>query len=181
MNSELLTRNFYDLFNMPVCFDIDMGHLQSHYRELAQAVHPDRFANGSDFEKRLSMQQTSFVNKAYQTLKNPIERAGYLLQLKGADGNFQNETTMDAGFLMEQMELRETLADIRQQKDPLDALDREHKKVKQQLSQIAGAFSSALQLDDLRAAKEWLRKMQFVQKAKHEIETLSAHLEDEQF
>ena len=82
---------------------------------------------------------------------------------------------------MEQMELRETLADIRSLDDPLEKLDTELARAKQNLNEIADSFANAIENDELEAAKEWLRKMQFVQKARTEIESLSAKLEDEQF
>ena len=181
MNNELLTRNFYQLFDMPIAFEIDMDHLQQSYRTLAQTVHPDKYANASDQERRISMQQTSWINKAYQVLKDPVERAVYLLQLKGVDVNLENETTMDAGFLMDQMELRETLADVHTQADPLAVLDKELGKVKNNMQKISSAFSESYQAGELDDAKECLRKMQFIQKARKEIDVLTAKIEDELF
>jgi molecular chaperone HscB len=181
MNNELLTQNFYQLFDMPIAFEIDIDHLQQQFRMLAQSVHPDKFASAGDQARRISMQQTSWVNKAYQTLKDPIERASYLLQLKGIDVNLENETTMDAAFLMEQMELRETLEAVRLQSDPLAALDNELKNVKNNMQAMSQAFSTAYQANRLDDAKECLRKMQFIQKARNEIDSMTAKIEDELF
>jgi len=181
MNNELLTRNFYQLFDMPIAFEVNMDQLQQHYRTLAQTVHPDKYANASDQERRISMQQSSWVNKAYQTLKDPIERASYLLQLKGIDVNLENETTMDAAFLMDQMDLRETLADVRAQADPLAVLDKELGNVKNTMQKMSEAFSTAYEADQIEDAKECLRKMQFIQKARNEIDVLTAKIEDELF
>src|SRR5690242_16049663 len=55
------------------------------------------------------MQLATQVNEAYQTLKSPIARAGYLLHLNGVDPEFETNTAMPAEFLAEQMERRETL------------------------------------------------------------------------
>jgi molecular chaperone HscB len=181
MSDELLTRNFYQLFDMPVTYEIDLDHLQQHYRTLAQSVHPDKFASAGDQERRISMQQTSWINKAFQTLKDPIERAVYLLQLKDVDVRLENETTMDAAFLMQQMELREALEEVRSQDDPLAFLDAELVKVKSAMQELAGKFSAAYQADAIDDAKEYLRKMQFMQKARNEIGTLMANIEDELF
>ncbi|XP_014680601.1 PREDICTED: LOW QUALITY PROTEIN: co-chaperone protein HscB homolog, partial [Priapulus caudatus] len=70
------------------------------------------------------MQHTSRINEAFNALKKPVERALYLLKLKGLDINFENETTMDAEFLMEQLELRESLAEIENNQAALDELDK---------------------------------------------------------
>ena len=104
MFTNILSLNFFELFEIAVSYEIDMEEMQSKYTVLQQAVHPDKFANAGDQEKRLSMQQTSHVNEAFQTLKDPVLRAIYLLKLKGLDVNFENETTMDMVFLTEQME-----------------------------------------------------------------------------
>ncbi len=181
MNDDLLTRNFFDLFHMPVRYEMDIDQLQQEYRSLAQAVHPDKYASAGDQERRISMQQTSWINKAYQTLKNPVERAAYLLQMKNIDINLENETTMDAAFLMQQMELRELLEDVRTQADPLATLDTELKNVKAGMQELASGFSEAYQADRLEDAREALRKMQFMQKAHKEIDTLTAKIEDELF
>ena len=181
MSNDLLTQNFYQLFDMPIAYEIDMDQLQQQYRTLAQSTHPDKFASAGDQERRISMQQTSWINKAFQTLKDPIERAVYLLQLKGIDVKLENETTMDAAFLMQQMELREGLEDVHQQDDPLAFLDAELAKVKSSMQTLSQEFSAAYQDDAVDVAKECLRKMQFMQKARKEIETLMAKIEDELF
>jgi len=72
-------------------------------------VHPDRFASAPQAEQRVSMQLATLVNEAYQTLKSPLRRAGYLLQLQGVDPEFETNTAMPAEFLADQMEKRERL------------------------------------------------------------------------
>jgi molecular chaperone HscB len=179
MFTNILSLNFFELFEIPVAFEIDVSELQKKYTVLQQAVHPDRFANASDQEKRLSMQQTSHINEAYQTLKDPVARAVYLLKLKGVDINLENETTMDMAFLMEQMEMREALAEIRQHDDALDRLDDFARHVKKKMLSMTQDFSDNYESDELEASREIIRKLQFMQKAKKEISELSASLEDE--
>ena len=179
MFTNILSLNFFELFEIPVAYDVDLNELQKKYTALQQAVHPDKFANAGDQEKRLSMQQTSHINEAYQTLKDPVARAVYLLKLKGVDINLDNETTMDMAFLMEQMEMREKLADMRQQDDPLEQLDKLAAEVKNKMAEMTRQFSAAYENDQLEEARELIRKLQFMQKAKKEIDELSASLEDE--
>ncbi len=179
MFTNILSLNFFELFEIPVGFEVDLTELQKKYTVLQQAVHPDKFANSGDMEKRLSMQQTSHINEAYQTLKDPVARAVYLLKLKGVDINLENETTMDMPFLMEQMEMREALADIRQHDEPLDKLDDFARDVKNKMSDMTAEFSSTYEADNLDVSREIIRKLQFMQKARKEISELSATLEDE--
>ena len=179
MSADILTSNFFELFGLPVSFDVDLNQVQHHYMELQKRVHPDKFANASDQEKRLSMQQTSWINEAQATLKDPVLRATYLLKLKGVDINLDNETTMDAGFLMQQLEMRERLENISSEPDPLDALDALAKQTRINMDEVTQGFADSYEADQLDEAREWVRKLQFMQKAIKEINTLTAKIEDE--
>ena len=179
MTLNILSATYFEIFDVPVSFDCDINTIQQRYRELQKAVHPDKFVNASDQEKRISMQHTSQINEAFNTLKNPVERALYLLKLKGLDINFDNETTMDAGFLMEQLELRESLASVGNDTESLDRLDAMSADVKEKLSLLMEEFSVLYESDEKEQAREKIRKMQFLQKAKKEINDRAAKIEDE--
>ncbi len=177
--TDALSQNYFELFEIPVSYDVDVKQLQQSYRDLQKAVHPDKYASASSQERRLSMQKTSLINQALHTLKHPVERAVYLLQLKGVDFTMDNETTMDAAFLMEQMEMREQLENIRQQHDPLAELDSMQADIKSKMNAMAEKFKQAYQSDELDDAREAVRKLQFLNKAKNEIDELTATIEDE--
>ncbi|MEN8168256.1 MAG: iron-sulfur cluster co-chaperone HscB C-terminal domain-containing protein, partial [Pseudomonadota bacterium] len=85
-------------------------------------------------------------------------------------------------FLMEQMDLREELAGIREQADPyasiLDLAGRINKQIKTLVGQMAVQFESATP-DQLEAAREILRKLRFLQKLRREAESVEAEIEDE--
>jgi len=177
--TDALPTNYFELFEIPVSYDVDLNKLQQRYRVLQKAVHPDKYASASAQERRISMQQTSLVNQALHTLKHPVERAVYLLQLKGVDFSMGNQTTMDAVFLMEQMETREKLESIRGCADPVAELDSMSADIKLNMNDMAAEFSRAYESDDFDAATEAVRKLQFLHKAKTEIDDLSASIEDE--
>ncbi len=188
---NMLLNNFFELFDIPVAFDIDQKKIKQQYMELQSRVHPDKFASADDAEKRLSMQQTSFINEAMQTLKDPVLRASYLLKLKGMDINLENETTMDAAFLMQQLEMREVLEKVKARStsmagnnegdltESLDQLDDMRSDVNRKIATTMTSFSDAYEKDALDDAREWIRKLQFLQKAKYEVSALSADIEDE--
>lgn len=179
MSKDILASNFFELFDLPVSYDVNLNAVQQQYMALQKQVHPDRFANGSDLEKRLSMQQTSWLNEAQATLKDPVLRAGYLLKLKGIDFNLENETTMDAAFLMQQLEMRERLEKIKHESDPLATLDSIAKDVQNSSAAMMHGFAQSFAAGRLDEAREWIRKLQFLQKAKKEINLLTAEIEDE--
>ena len=102
-------QNHFELFQLPARFDVDMDALDAAYREVQGRVHPDRFVNASDAEKRVAMQWATRANEAYQTLKNPMLRARYLCELNGVDLQTESNTAMPMDFLMEQMEDRKSV------------------------------------------------------------------------
>src|SRR5258705_5938411 len=104
-----LDENHFQIFGVPARLEMDLEALETRYRELQREVHPDRFASASGAEQRVSMQLATRVNEAYQTLRSPLMRAGYLLQLQGVDPEFETNTAMPAEFLAGQMEKREEL------------------------------------------------------------------------
>jgi molecular chaperone HscB len=177
--TETLPANYFELFEVPASYDVDLDQLQHRYRALQKAVHPDKYASAGSHERRLSMQQTSLINQALHTLKHPVERAMYMLKLKGVDFAMDNQTTMDAAFLMEQMEMRERMEGIRDRDDPLAELDRMSLDCKAGMSRIADEFKQAYASDQLDDAREAVRKLQFLYKAAKEIDDLAASIEDE--
>ena len=75
------SRNYFDLFGLAPAFRFDNAVLDRAFRELQTEVHPDRFAGGSDAQKRLALQSSARVNEAYRALKDPVRRAQYILRL----------------------------------------------------------------------------------------------------
>src|SRR6266850_6077128 len=111
--AKALTSSHFELFGLAPAFALDLGRLDAAYRDIQAKVHPDRFAHAGDAERRASMQMTTRVNEAYRTLKSPVQRAKYLLELHGVDVGFETNTAMPREFLMEQMELREQLEEAK--------------------------------------------------------------------
>src|SRR3989304_4912609 len=99
-----MQQNFFELFGLPARFELDSEQLDRAYREIQAAVHPDRFVNAPEAERRVSMQQATHVNDGYRTLRNPIRRAAYLLRRHGVDPQFETDTAMPAAVLVGQME-----------------------------------------------------------------------------
>jgi molecular chaperone HscB len=129
-------------------------------------VHPDRFANSGDAERRASMQMTTQVNEAHRTLKSPVQRARYILELNGIDVGFETNTVMPADFLMEQMELREALEGARDA-EALGVLERKIFDDKQVIeAQIAQRIDVAR---DYSGASDLVRKLMFLEKLDEEI------------
>jgi len=175
------SQNYFELFGLPNQFHIDLNALSERYRELQRVTHPDRYANASDQEKRIAMQGATLINEAFQTLKNPLQRAQYMLSLKGLNADGENLTTSDGEFLMQQMQLREQLSEINKTDDPLqaigDLLDEITRMIRVQVAQLAILFETST-ARDLEQAMECVYKMQFLNKLHAQAEIMETELED---
>jgi len=177
-----LSQNYFELFGLPVAFEIDNQKLSESYRELQKVVHPDKFASATEQERRIAMQQASFINEAQQRLKDPVSRASYLLTLHGVELNLEQETTSDTAFLMEQLELREQLSHVKDSSDPFSALDEVMGEVNQRSKQILAKISSGFEdpsAEKLEHVRENLRKMQFLQKLQRQVEVVEEELDEQ--
>ena len=177
-----LSTTHFDRFGLPQAFEVDLELLDRNYRELQRSVHPDRFVNASDRERRLSMQQATLINEGYQVLKDPLQRGRYLLQLDGREFDDERNTTSDTAFLMEQMELREALADVRGSEDSFQALGQIMDRIAADIDRLVGELQeqfSKADADSLDGAADSLTKMQFFRRLQEEAGEIEADLEDE--
>jgi molecular chaperone HscB len=161
-------QNHFELFQLPARFDVDMDALDAAYREVQGRVHPDRFVNATDAEKRVAMQWATRANEAYQTLRSPQKRAQYLCELNGVDLQTESNTAMPMDFLMQQMELREALADARAGKDAaaLDELDAQVRgERKARLVQVGKLLDGG----DYQGAAQGVRALMFLDKFGDEL------------
>ncbi len=163
------SQNYFALFGLEPRFQIDLAHLEPGYRALQAQVHPDKFSNASDAERRLSMQCSTHVNEAYQTLKQPINRARYLLSLHDIDTQEETNTAMPADFLMEQMEWREGIGEATDAADPA-ALDQLAGKLRHATHALHAELAQQLdQQQDYVGAAGAVRKLRFLDKLREEI------------
>jgi len=161
-------KNYFELFQMPVMFEIDTQQLDAAYREVQGRVHPDKFVTATDAEKRVAMQWATRANEAYQTLKSPLKRAMYLCELNGVDLATESNTHMPTAFLMQQIEWREALDEARDTKNQsaLEQLENELIQKRDGLLSLVTQHLNAAQYND---AGEQVRQLMFVEKFGDEV------------
>ena len=156
-----LTDNHFQIFDLAVSFEINQEELARRYRAMQTAIHPDKFANAPDQERRLATQKAAQANEAFQTLKEPLARARYLLKLQGIDLNAETSVAMDTTFLMTQMELRETLEEIKQGAQSMDFLNHFLSNVEQHIEDLKEGLNHQFTDNDFQAASDSVRRWQF--------------------
>lgn len=162
-----LQDNDFALFGLPEQFAQDRAAIDTRWKELQREAHPDRFAAQGTAAQRIAMQWSVRINEAYQRLKDPLKRAAYLCELRGAPINAESNTAMPAAFLMEQMAWREALDDAASQAD-LDALDAQLNTARnEQLARIA----QSLDEDNSAAeAAQQVRALMFIERFAHDVQ-----------
>ncbi len=110
--------DYFAFLGQPRRLNIDQGELERTFRALSRQFHPDYFHNAPLAERRASLERSSYLNDAYRTLKQPIARIAYLLELEGfgTTGPGQAAKEVPPALLEEVFSLNEELDEVRELK-----------------------------------------------------------------
>src|ERR1700688_4988901 len=155
--------DYFTFFGLPRKLNLDVAALEKDFYELSRKLHPDLNAGAGSREQEWSLQQSSLLNDAYRTLKDPIKRTQYLLRLEGVELEEQSKSATEQArstgemkkqivppdLLEEVFELNIQLEELRMQKktgedDP--ALIEEVGKQKRELEQKSESLSKQLKI-----------------------------------
>lgn len=172
--SKPFVLNYFEFFGLPKQYKVDLQALSQAYLRVQQEVHPDKHASAADSERRQSMQLATFANTAYQTLKNPLKRGFYLCELDGLDAQLETNTAMPRSFLMQQMEWRELMDEVRGDAHALEALqDEVQKSLNLKIIEVEQDFDTNHQSQDaLEKLRSALFLEKFLQELDHRLELL---------
>ena len=161
--------SYFELFDLPVRFAVDGEALETAYRKVQAEVHPDRFASAPEAERRRALELATEANEAFHTLRSPVARARYLLQLRGIDTQEETNTAMPVDFLMAQMEWREAVADARAASD-VEGLEQLAAAVRADRDELVAALVRSLDVtQEYDVAALGVRKLRFLDKLDQEI------------
>jgi molecular chaperone HscB len=169
--------NHFELFSLPVSFQVDEVALDREYKKLQAEVHPDRFVDADDRTRLQALQQTSMVNDAYETLKSALKRSAYLLKLHDVDAEEHNQAHLQEEFLLQQLEMREALETLIES-DDVDGLDKMKIAVDKEKTGALELFESNFLSKDFAAAKSNYNQLQFLFKLLDEIDKAEEKLLD---
>jgi molecular chaperone HscB len=159
----------FALLGVPQGFDEPEG-LDERFRALSRQWHPDRFARGTPPERRKSLEQTTLINDAYKTLKDPVRRAEHLLELRGVKG----EPKMSPEFLEETLDDREKLLEAKMSGQGVDELARGVREKRD--ATLAEVRKLVADGGDLGQAAELLARMRYYARYLDEVEGRSTEM-----
>jgi molecular chaperone HscB len=125
------THTYFTIFSLPRHLVLDTAALEKSFYALSRKLHPDRYAARPLAEQEAALAESSRLNDAYRTLRNPIARTEYLLKLEGIELEEQSRAATDAARASNT---------AKKQVVPEDLLEE--------------AFELNMQLEELRAAKK---------------------------
>lgn len=162
-----LDDNDFVLFGVPERFAQDRARLDERWKQLQRESHPDRHAAQGAAAQRVAMQWSVRINEAYQRLKDPLKRAAYLCELRGAPINAESNTTMPPAFLMQQMQWREALDEASGEAD-LETLARELSTTRAQALDSIGRRLD--ETGDAAGAAHEVRALMFIERFDHDVQ-----------
>ena len=162
--------NHFELFGLQPAYALELEQLERAYREIQARIHPDRFAQAGDAERRASMQWTTHVNEAYRILKSPVQRGKYLLGLQGVDVAFESNTAMPAEFLAQQMDWRERVEEALEGRDAA-ALDALRARLQDERRALEARIAERIDRQhDAAGAADLVRRLMFLEKLDADID-----------
>lgn len=165
----------YELFGLRIedvgsnGWEINLNKLKSSWRSFMALSHPDRMASRSEKEQKIADQQSSMLNKAYETLRDPLLRAHLLLEKFGSFIPSEAESLEDPEVLMEVMELREELEDATSEEEAGEVREKNQERLDATIEILKEAFAkNPPDLDTARSAAVGLRYWNNIDKAARE-------------
>lgn len=162
-----LADNDFVLFGVPERFAQDREVLDARWKELQREAHPDRFSGAGAAAQRVALQWSVRINEAYQRLKDPLKRAAYLCELRGAPIDAERNTAMPPAFLMQQMEWREALDDARTGEEVESVSGTLRAARAEALADVERLLDSER---DAAAAAQRVRALMFIERFAHDVE-----------
>jgi molecular chaperone HscB len=123
--------DYFTFFGFPRKLDLDAAALEKEFYALSRRLHPDVYAQAGPQERAWSLEQSSMLNDAYRTLKDPIKRTEYLLRLEGVELEEQSKQATEKA---------RATGELKKQAVPPDLLEE--------------VFELNLHLEELRAQKK---------------------------
>ena len=123
--------DYFACFKLPRLLNIDEQELERTYYDLSRTFHPDFYSTKDESEKTISLGNSAFLNSAYRTLKDPIQRVEYLIRLEaGAVKDIRSNPPAD--LFEEILELQEDMETFRGLQSDEDSVERNELREKLQ-------------------------------------------------
>src|ERR1700741_3414975 len=152
--------DYFAVFSLPRKLNIDLPQLERSFYRLSRQYHPDVYATKSPEEQQWSLDQTSLLNDAYRTLKNPVSRAEHLLRLEGivleagkSEDGSPKDSRVPPDLLEEVFELNMQLEEMRMNRK----MGEDDPQLRADLEKACAALESQLAAVDSNLKGQWAK------------------------
>lgn len=104
--------DYFDLFKMKPNYEVDVHTLEQKYKILQKQFHPDLFTTKTFEEQKISLKSSTAVNQAYQTLKDPVHRAMYILSRNNLNIFDEGESYSNPTLMVMKLSLSDFTSDL---------------------------------------------------------------------
>jgi molecular chaperone HscB len=149
--------DYFQFFGLPRKLWIEMDVLEAKFHQLSWKLHPDNFVRAPESERELSLERSSQLNDAYRTLRDPVARVAYLLEIEGMRKEGTTKQQAPPELLEEVFELNESLDELRGAR-AASADNGEVNELRERLEDAGKNFDAKLRdvdADLMATAKEW--------------------------
>jgi molecular chaperone HscB len=149
--------DYFGFYGLPVSFNPDPAAVKRQFYAFSKKYHPDFYINESSEKQDEVLELSTVNNKAYQVLSDPQKRLHYILELKGQLTEGENYV-LPQSFLMEMMDVNETLMDLQFDPDPvrLASLKKEIALIEKGIADDILKFTASFDIQDLAAQEQSL-------------------------
>ncbi|MBU6177781.1 MAG: Fe-S protein assembly co-chaperone HscB [Bacteroidetes bacterium] len=163
--------NYFELFELPLQFEVDAKKIRPKFLELSRRFHPDFHSQENEVNQQKVMEQSALINKGWQVFQEPLATLHYVLQLLGKIKEQENPV-LSADFLMEMMELNERLTegDQDQQLQLKEEINRYEKELYEGIKSILKSPPTVVTDTDLEKIKEYYYQQKYLNRIQERIQ-----------
>lgn len=163
--------NYFEQFNLPIQFELDLALLEQQYLSLQLECHPDQHKHKNNVH---SLHNIMEINQAYEILKSDLKRAEYLLELENIAVNKESGGVKPSQeILLANLNAREELSNC----SDLDQIQKMYDEIYQQRKIIVKNISSSFKARNLPEAAQQTIALKYTEKLLSEIKTKKQELE----
>lgn len=139
--------NYFELFGLPIGFQVDTQKLRAAFMEIQKASHPDKFAQGTSEEQEVALEQSSLANKGFTLLNQKEQILPYVLEIVGIMTP-DEKYALEPDFLMEMMDLNEAWMDAEDETSK-QAIIQQVEQLKNEIYTPIQSFMEVDQIDSI--------------------------------
>lgn len=160
--------NYFEFFGLPVSFHVDESALRRLFLQNSKKYHPDFHTLADEAEQTRALELSTLNNEAFKTLSNSDQRIRYILEMKGLLGEEGTHPQLPQEFLMEMMDINESLMELEFDSDAeryaatLRAVESFEKEILEEVQPILDTWTEAGGSEPLHAVRDYFLKKRYL-------------------